>query len=226
MSYGIIIKNCADDVIIDGTNANYAVLQAGVSTNIIVDGIYYINIEHTPTVNPPVVAIRCINSQIFYPTFGKRIKNAQGNFYQYRCRFGQVAPPAYSYALMLPANEMSPLANNYGIKIKNAENDVIFNSSYRFMRIRSYNLITVPSYNNGVYFTHPYIENPYYIVDGIFGTVSVPGSPYSYIYTLALRNQSNTQGYLENNRIGTVAGQISGGYLPSQVGVLVAELGN
>lgn len=187
VSFGLKIKNINSDIVIDTNYANFGIFQEG-TFDYYKDGDYYYFYMEFPECDiKPILAVNC-NNHYYLPFYGDYKKNDNEKYYRYEARQWRDEPPSINYALLLPMNYITDTTENFGLKIYN-DNGLVFSSNFKNFIIKDVIKMSIDKYSNS--FSHTEIIEPYYLVDGLIGSVTEEDLSKSYI---SIKNISSTSG--------------------------------
>ena len=178
MTHGIIIKNANRETQIDGNYKNLGLYESGSNITISNDGTDsgYNTLVSFSVATPliPLILVQpntdyhiiydsYIKSGANYSGFYLSTKNNQSTVINWKCYTGH--PVASS--------------ENYGLRIKNPQGDLVFDSGKNYFKIHSVHSFSLPGQSDTYTITHNDLENPYYLLtpSGIWNTILVPGPP-------------------------------------------------
>lgn len=141
--YGLKILNSDSEIQIDGTYVNYC-LRASANSQSIGSSNAWVSHSFSPTTPyPPVVLVKPLAN---YGIGLTQLNYSSPNYNGFR--IGGVANATYSYRVFFPAGTKS--SEDYGLRVYNADEDLVFDSGFAPFRIIDVISVTMGStYSHG-----------------------------------------------------------------------------
>ena len=176
MSYGFIVKNTENEIVVDGEYSNYCLSESGIVTgiNYTLQSLTY-PVNYTNTGIPPIVAFKSGSS---YRSIRSNNSITQGQV------FAQ-APDGVSipYKVFRKLKNSDSSSPGYGISVFNPASELVFTSNKRFLRIATFHSFTSPLMDQSIDITVNDAVNNYFVVSPL--SIGMRTIPYSFIYFYA-----------------------------------------
>jgi len=153
--------------------------------------------------DPPLVAIRGVNGGFsrFAPLSFRKEGNTYVGLYVMGAYWGFTFDVKIDYRVYVHTKLLPPLTINHGIRVRDLDGNISFDSSYKYLKIAAMLTIVPPTtYDTYVNVPHPYVgPDPYYIISNMRGQSR--GHTLGVVHNTSGLSSSLSVGYMHRNKM-------------------------